>query len=1009
MRWWRVVGVCVLVVSSVAPLVGAEASGVPALRAGVAVVDATWHVGAAAGQYTPGRYGFDEDAVSEGEPPRVDEILTGDADPNLHATKETPSYGVQSRLTIRALVLEGSNGERVALVKSDNYLAQDLLVRRAAQLLAGGDSGIGYDQILYSASHNHSSPYYATPAWGVWLFQDVMDLRMFEWQARRIAAAIEQAAAGLRPARLGATTIEYSATQRNAPGPSLADDGTPAGYPDEDNDHGLVVLRVDDVTDAASPRPLATWVNYGQHPESLDSYELITADYLGPLERFVGRATGAPLLFSQGGVGSAEQPRRDNFAPGTEEPVRLPDGTIRAFSHAGHAQTERGARLMADAVLAGWREIGEGGGDVPFATDVPVGVVSWWVPGPVSHPYPSVSNCRSETTVEGNPGVPVLGLPDCEREGETDPTSMAWENLKAHGITPPEHYDFPGFTGVEENLRLRLQAVRLGEILLASCACEAQSDLIRNLESRADKDPATLWDGFDWGVLCDPTDDGNWVCADPRRRDDADRSLTVSDARYRRMQAQVHNDAAGWDDVANALASTGEPADPAEIKGNFTKEQLPPALGYDLVVGLGHTGDYNGYTVSYREYMNRDHYRKALTSYGPHTADYMVTRLVRLGGWLKGGPQPTREPLDVLAQADEARQQALAIALGQAAAAAYDGWEATLPDDAGAPEALGQPASITRFDASTFVWRGGSNWVDNPVVHVERLVEGGWKTFADQTGEVQTMVDLPNGLVQSLVASRTGSLEWVWTANFEAFDGFPSSIGSTPSGTYRFVVEGHHRAAGRTNGYRLVSDSFEVAPWDGITAHDLRAEPDGSVSFVVDPIAYPRTYESPFPFVHDDGNRDDDGNPIAVCRTCSFRPWAETGRVATARVTVHRANGAVDHVPATFADGRWVAAAALAPGDAASVERGDVVDENGEINGAAVGPVGAATSPSANAATATAQSSTVRSAGVATDGSGTSAATRPVLAASVAGSMIGLVLVAAAAVSRRRRPKGRVA
>ena len=210
------------------------------LRAGVAVVDATWHVGASAGQYTPSRYGVEDD-LTESEPPTgLVGALNGDADPNLHATKETPSYGVESRLTIRAIVVEGSNGERVALVKSDNYLAQDLLVRRVAQLLENGSSDIGYDQILYSASHNHSSPYYATPAVGVWLFQDVMDLRMFEWQARRMAQAIEEAAASAKPARLGATTVQYSATQRNAPGPSLGDDGTPAGYPDEENDHGLV-------------------------------------------------------------------------------------------------------------------------------------------------------------------------------------------------------------------------------------------------------------------------------------------------------------------------------------------------------------------------------------------------------------------------------------------------------------------------------------------------------------------------------------------------------------------------------------------------------------------------------------------------------------------------------------------------------------------------------------------------------------------------------------------------
>ena len=33
-----------------------------------------------------------------------------------------------------------------------------------------------------------------------------------------------------------------------------------------------------------------------------------------------------------------------------------------------------------------------------------------------------------------------------------------------------------------------------------------------------------------------------------------------------------------------------------------------------------------------------------------------------------------------------------------------------------------QPTDITRFDATTFTWRGGSNAVDNPTVRVERRV-----------------------------------------------------------------------------------------------------------------------------------------------------------------------------------------------------------------------------------------------------------------------------------------------
>jgi hypothetical protein len=875
------------------------------VRAGVAVVDATWHVGASAGQYAS-----DRGPMSP-------------IDPNLHATKRAPSYGVQSRLSIRALVVEGSNGERIALVKSDNYLAQDLLLRRVAQLLAVQGSQIDADQILHHVTHNHSSPYYATPAWGVWLFQDVVDLRMFEYQARAMAEAITRAEADLRPARMGATTVTYAAQQRNAPGVGIADDGTPAGYPRYFNDLGLVVLRFDDVSDPARPAPLATWMNYGVHPESLDGYDLISADYLGPLERMVERETGAPLVFSQGGVGSSE--------PASDASEVLPNGVHRAFSHEGYAQAERAARLMADRVVAAWGAIGRGEAAVPWTSDFPVAARSTWVPGPVSHPYPSVSNCRTEPTVEGNAGAPILGLPDCQRDAPDGPSNTLFESLKAHGIPVPDHYDAPGFTAVEENARLRLQAFRLGDVLLASCACEAQVDLVLDLESRTDKVTGNIWRGYDWSAHCDQQADSTWRCADPRVHDLADRSLVVGDLELRRMRAQVLNDARGWDAPENAIAANSEPADPAAIWGNSTHEELAPPLGYALPVGVGHAGDYNGYTVSYREYMSRDHYRKALTSYGPHTADYMVTRLVRLAGALNGGAPLAPEPLDAVAAADEARQAATAIALGRAAAAAYDGWLATLPDDVGPAAPLAQPSSITRFDAATFTWRGGSNAIDNPRVTVERRDGDRWTTWADQTGEVQTILDLPPDAV-GLADTRLGRQTWRWTASFEAFDAFPRDIDprgpQTPEGTYRFVVEGNIRQAGATAPYRIESQPFAVRPWTGITVRDLRVDAGArSVSFVVDPIVYPRSYASPITFVADDGR-----NPI--CRTCTFRPWAARGDVERASVVVTRVFGRTEVVVASLVDGRWVARTRLAPGDRIVVPAGGVVDTYGERNGA---------------------------------------------------------------------------
>ena len=494
-----------------------------------------------------------------------------------------------------------------------------------------------------------------------WVFQDVTDLRAFEHQARAMRDAIVAAEADLRPARMGATVVEHDIYKGNIAGRGLSEDGTPYGYPEDFGDEGLTVLRFD----ALDGAPIAVWANWGQHPESLDGHDLITADFLGPLERFVDRALGAPLVFSQGDVGSAEGPY---YRGGN---ALLPDGTVKAWAHVGHAQTERGARLLADSIIEGWRRIGAGGAEVPLSSDVPVDALTYWAPGPVSHPYPSVSNCRTEQTVEGNPGVPVAGLPDCERVGDSDPARMEWENLKAHGLPLPEHYDAPAFTAVEENLRLQLQVVRIGDVVLGSCACEAQVDLVLNFESRANDVAGDIWDGFPWDAHCDTNGDGTWQCPDPSVGVD-DRSVTVTDAAYQRMKAQIHNDAAGWDAPEYAPFANTEPADVAQIKGNFTKEELPPELGYRVAVGLGHTGDYNGYTVSYREYMSRDHYRKALTSYGPHTADYMVTRLVRMAGLLNGGPPLPVDPMVPAALADEARQEAMSQALGRAAGAAYE-------------------------------------------------------------------------------------------------------------------------------------------------------------------------------------------------------------------------------------------------------------------------------------------------------------------------------------------------
>jgi hypothetical protein len=515
----------------------------------------------------------------------------------------------------------------------------------------------------------------------------------------------------------------------------------------------------------------------------------------------------------------------------------------------------------------------------------------------------------------------------------------------------PANYDAPSFGSVEENLRLKLQAVRIGDVLLASCACEPQSDLIKALETRTDDVSGNRWDGMDYAdrravaaawpgrdVLPCYAVTGGQSCPDPRDATGHARLLVGEDA-FTRMQAEIHNPADGWDDPAYALYANSEPTDPLQIKGNFTRRELAPSCGYAVSVGLGHTGDYNGYTVSYREYMARDAYRKALTSYGAHTADYMVTRLVAMAANLRCGTPLPSEPTEALATADEQRQAAEAVVLGQLSSAALDGWTAQQPDSAGAPAALSQPKDVQRFSAATFRWVGGDNWTDDPTVVVERLVGGRWSTYGTQDGEVQVVLDQPADVATSAVDNRTGAQRWTWTASFEAFDAYPRATvpgGQVPAGTYRFVVHGAAKH-GTVAPYTLTSQAFAVRPWTGVTVGDLVAGPQGSVRFSVPGIAYPRTYASPIRFVHDDKGGLPSGDSV-ICKTCTFRPWATRAEVVSVVVSVLDGSG---HVLRTVQahpveGGLWSADTRLGAGEHAVVLPGGVQDAYGETNGVAI-------------------------------------------------------------------------
>ncbi|MEA2352803.1 MAG: hypothetical protein QOJ14_1217, partial [Thermoleophilaceae bacterium] len=836
---------------------------------GAAAVDASWHVGASAGQYASDGTFADVEA----------------GDPTQHSTRRAPSYGIQSRLSMRAVVVQGPDGKRFALVKADFYIPQDLIWRYTAELISQEHIGIDKHNFTMAITHDHSSPMYQSTSWGVWAFQDVFDFRFFHYVARRMRDAVKLAASRLEPVRVGASVTQYSFPQRNVPGTSLADDGTPAGFPNDYTDHDLIVTRFESVK---TGRPIANLVNYAVHPEDLEGNDLISADYVGHVQRFADRATGAITIWTQGAVGNTEP--EDN---------RWHDIHARAyFSHAQYAQSEFEARGIASQIVSTSNDVKNGTPEdparfAPMRSDFGPGQVRFvdrWFPGPFSHPYPGVSSCRTDRALEGDPEAPVVGLPDCQAAasevGHPNPlkdAGVTTDTIQELGLPVPENYSAPAYTGLEEDVSVHLQAFRIGDILYTVCSCEQWADQSKNIKTRTNRVQGDEWLGYDWYQQCVKNNDGTysgepfgygtgtWTCPDEH----GGTLPKLSDKLVKRMHAQVTNPANGWDTIPNGPFAESENADLRKIWGNYTHDDTDAApttaaqradaaaLGYKVTVAMSMANDYNGYIATYREYQRGDHYRKALTAWGPHSSDYMATRLVKMGRYLhqvdrgdgkpaQGGdpfpltPNPAGADNDVVddtvewpgggqkVTADLAFNDRRADGIGRVADTTIPAYEAQLPNDTPA-KIVKQPDDVERFRAAFFRWNGGSNYTDMPDVKVQRRRGSSWEDYAGQEGELPVTMKFPSA--GELPAYRQGGFDFQWTAHFEAFVS-RFALGdrpqATPPDTYRFVVDGKRREGGAVKSYHLESRAFQVKRWSDVRVEDLRSD-GGVVSFRVGP------------------------------------------------------------------------------------------------------------------------------------------------------------------------------
>jgi neutral ceramidase len=231
-------------------------------------------------------------------PAEAQTFRAGFAKQDITPTKPTPmwgygarqaalSTGVRDPLYAKALVIDVGS-EKLALVGLDLGRAprEDMLIRIREAIRQS--CGIGMSLIV--GSHTHHGPVIELldePGKGRGAFDNAVAYATELEQ--KIILAIEQAAADLRPAKIGwgAKPVDLNRNRHSKIEPKPVD-------------RELGVIRLDGL----DGNPIAVIVNFAAHPTMLEVSDLrFSAEWPGQMMNAVEAQLGAPCLFLQGALG----------------------------------------------------------------------------------------------------------------------------------------------------------------------------------------------------------------------------------------------------------------------------------------------------------------------------------------------------------------------------------------------------------------------------------------------------------------------------------------------------------------------------------------------------------------------------------------------------------------------------------------------------------------------------------------------------------------------------------
>ncbi len=207
-----------------------------------------------------------------------------------------PSTGVHDEIYVKALAVSDGN-DRAVIVGADMLIIPEN-VADAVRARVSRQTSLTANEILFSASHNHSGPGAFGPGLASKVFNGPYDPKVAAFLTSAFTEAIVEAYQSLEPAKVAHGSVdapEYIRNRTRRDGPT-------------DSELSYMLIEQED-----GDRCFV--VSYSAHPTILGSSNMeFTGEYPGFLVRRIAEETGAEAIYLGGAVGSMSHraPERDD-------------------------------------------------------------------------------------------------------------------------------------------------------------------------------------------------------------------------------------------------------------------------------------------------------------------------------------------------------------------------------------------------------------------------------------------------------------------------------------------------------------------------------------------------------------------------------------------------------------------------------------------------------------------------------------------------------------------------